>query len=293
MNKELAEIIIFNSIFEAIKGSGFYALQDTLEIIEPHNTEIDKFISLSSENDYTYLKKAFNTTPNNFTLKYAEITGNFNAAAQEKWFRQYIEKPNKFVLYTISSFMNKLSMNDKLRRKIDSELLDLFKSVAENNLSEFNVTLDDKEYLFSCEEFQDLIFITFAETVYNPEIEDEINARFSKSNSLFWNRFNELYKNVFVAKFGENELINQGFFLDDVLMKYKKEYGFDVFEDALDATKYPIYPNNFLPYFNMRDKAYLNKTNDEEYRQFRRKEFALYNDLCSKYGISPLREKEL
>jgi hypothetical protein len=292
LNKELAELIIFNSIFEAVKETGdFSLLQDKLEIIEPRNTILDKFIDLNSNSDYAYLKKSFNRVPEEYTLKYAGISGNFGARAQEEWFKNYTKNPNKYVVYILSSFLSKLRMNRKLREKINKDFLEYITSVLDIDTASLDTSEDEKEFLFSCEEFQDLIFITFAETIYNPEIEDDINTKFTRSNKLFWDRFNELYEKVFIKKFGENKLLEKGFFLDDVLMKYKKEYGFDVFDDALDKTIYPEYPKQYLPYFNFQDSKYQNKVNDEEYINFRKREFALYNDLCDKYGILKTRTK--
>lgn len=290
LNKELAEIIIFNSIFENIKKGGFNYLEDNLEIVEPQNTILDKFIDLNNS-DYAYLKKAFNKVPKEYTLKYAGISNNFNSSAQEDWFRKYVETPNKFVIYTISAFINSLIKNSRLKSKLDPEFLEYLASITGQDIKEFTNSEDTKEFLFSYEEFQDLIFITFAETIYNPEIEDEVNTKFSKSNKLFWNRFNELYRDIFIKKFGENDIINQGFFLDKSLMEYKKRYGFDIFDDVLDSSAYPQYPEKYLPYFNFPSKEYNNKVNDEEYIDFRKKEFALYNDLCDKYGILKTRTK--
>lgn len=291
LNRELAELIIFNSIFETIKNGGFYLLQDKLEIVEPKNVILENFIDLSNTSDYAYLKKAFDRVPEEYTLKYANTSGNFDSYAQEEWFKKYVESPNKYVIYTISVFTNKLRMNSRLKSRIDSEFLSYLESIITLDFEETASSTDDKEFLFSYKEFQDLVFITFAETIYNPEIEDDINTKFIRSNKLFWDRFNALYQKVFIKKFGENTLINKGFFLDNALMKYKKEYGFDIFDYALDTTIYPEYPRQYLPYFNVQDSKYKNKVNDEEYIEFRKREFALYNDLCNKYGILKIRLK--
>ena len=290
MNKELAELIIFNSIFETIKEGGFYLLQDKLKIIEPQSEILEKFIDLNGKSDYVYLKNSFGKVPDEYTLKYAGITSNFNSYAQEEWFRNYVENPNKYVTYAISTFITSLSKNSKLKNKLDPEFLSYLASIVNTDFKPFETSVDDKEFLFSYEEFQDLLFITFAETIYNPEIEDDINTEFTISNKFFWDRFDELYKKVFIKKFGENDIINKGFL--NLLPKYKKKYGFELLDFALDTTIYPEYPKRFLPYFNFpTSKEYKNKVNDEEYINFRKREFALYNDLCDKYGILKTRTK--
>ena len=293
MEKEIAKINIFNSIFQSIKDSGFKGLQSTLEIIPVNNNELNNFFDLKNNNsDYIYFN-SFGTVPDEYTFKLAGISGNFNEDNQKEWFKNYIKTPNKYVKYVLSTYVNKLSMNSKLKNKLDFEFLDCITKAINMDIKDINVN-DNYAFnqSFTNEEFQDLLFITCAETIYNPEIEETISENFNASNSLFWKRFNELYKTAFKAKFGESNIINDSFLLNEQINKQKKLLGFEIIEESMINKKFPIYSNKFQFYLQFKDDAFKNREREyEEYKDFRQKEFSLYNDLCDKYNINPIRTK--
>lgn len=289
MEKQLAQAVIFNSIFESTKDYGFNGLQDNLKIITPSNLDIKMFLE-KDDSDYSYLMKAFRSVPENYTLQVAEVKQPFNREAQKEWFKEYIKKPNKYVYNTLKQYINVLSRNLKRYNNLDKEFLDCIMDSTE--VEEIVFTKDPVKYLFTQKEFQDLVFITFAETVHNPELEDEINFSLYESNPLFWNRFTELYEKVFIPLFGENAVLNEGFFNSNRIKEGINKIGFGVLFDALVDNKYPQYPQKYLPYFNSMNEKYKNKINEEEYINFRNKEFSLYKELCSKYNITPRRSRK-
>lgn len=291
MEKEIAKLNIFNSIFESTRYTGFEGLKAPLELIEIDNSLIGRFYDIDNNSDYIYLN-SFKSTPINYTLELAGISSNFGVQEQKEWFKSYIANPNKFVLYVLSSYASKLAMNDKLKNKLDEEFLSCIYDSIELSAADINTDVENKyNESFSSEEFQDLVFITFAETVYNPEIEDELNTRFAESNPTFWNRFYELYTTVFKKKYGESKIFNDSFFFNEYIQKEKDRLGFEMLEDALSDSKYPIYPSEFLPYLTLQDETYKKKVDNPEYIRFRQREFDLYNELCNKYGITPSRSK--
>ena len=286
-NKSLAEMIIFNSIVQAcVKNNGYSGLENKLTIELPAAYVIEKFFDDSDVTDFSYVISAFKKAPESFVYKYAGLDINsFDAEKQKAWFKDYIQKANKFTVYTLGNIKSKIQMNNRLKASLAGEFLDDINAVESVNADSAKEDNAVDEKLFTCEEFQDLVFITYAETLHNPEIEDELCQVHGVSNAVFWNRFYTLYEKVFLKRFEENNLLNEGFFTNEDIEKRIKDYGFDVLSDALIDDKYPEYPSKYLPYFIPAP----DKREDEEYIQFRKREYELYSELCTKYGITPLR----
>jgi len=293
MEKELAKLNIFNSIFESVKEWGFAGLKEPLEIIPVDNKVIEKYFKVKDDtSDYTYFNY-FKTVPAKYTFELLGIPENFTVDEQKEWFKNYIKNPNSYVRSVLGTYANKLTMNARLKSKLDDEFLKCIEEAVDimpNNTATPSENKFNEE--FTNEEFQDLIFITAAETIYNPEIECELSNNFYNANALFWKRFNELYREAFMKKFKESKIVNDSFMLNEDIEKLKKKYGFELLEDAMKNSKYPIYQNKFQFYLNLEERTFEAREKDkEEYEDFRRREFALYEDLCAKYGIVPRRTK--
>lgn len=70
----------------------------------------------------------------------------------------------------------------------------------------------------------------------------------------------------------------------------RKILGFELLEDVLNSSKYPKYPSHLMPYLNISYKQNRDEC-DDEYLDYRKREFSLYCELCDLYGIVGIREE--
>ena len=287
MEKELAKLNIFNSIFENIKDKGFNGLQFPLTLVPLKDSEVIKLFK-QTNSDFMYFNESI---PLKYSLELANINNGFTIEQQKEWFKNYIKKPNKYVASKLKQYLAKLEMNSRLRNRLDEEFLTCVQESVKQETKKFKVGGTTKfNQSFSNNEFQDLIFITCAETIYNPELEDDLSNNFAIANNIFWKRFNQLYIEVFKKKYGESVIIDDYF---KQIKEDREKYGFEILEYGLKKEIYPRYPYKYMPYLKVIDKEYKNKKNEEEYISFRKTEFSLYQELCNKYCITLKRSKVL